>query len=85
MGKLAIWLATASSWKQIPHHYIKAIVNSNYWQHCKPRNKTGCIEKMAAKVGGNVPQVGQQIEISKLSLPQLTQLKQQLDQVFIYS
>lgn len=31
------------------------------------------------------PQAAQQIELSKLSLQQLSQLKQQLDQVFNYS
>jgi hypothetical protein len=39
--------------------------------------------KMATSEESVFPQVGQQIELSKLSLPQLTQLKQQLDQVFI--
>jgi hypothetical protein len=40
---------------------------------------------MAGKEGVVFPQAVQQIELSKLSLQQLTQLKQQLDQVFIYS
>jgi hypothetical protein len=38
---------------------------------------------MATKEGAVFPQVGQQIELSSLSLQQLTQLKQQLDQVFM--
>jgi hypothetical protein len=38
---------------------------------------------MATKEGPVFPLVGQQIELSSLSLQQLTQLKQQLDQVFM--
>lgn len=37
---------------------------------------------MASKEADVFPQLGQQIELSNLSLQQLTQLKQQLDQVF---
>jgi len=42
-------------------------------------NKILLLEKMATKEGP----VLQQVELSSLNLPQLMQLKQQLDQVFI--